>query len=232
MACLPRIEFEYPANSQPDAAIIWLHGLGADGSDFAGIVPELKLPSTLALRFIFPHAPSIPVTINNGFVMPAWYDIVDADVGRKVDEVQLLASAAAVHKLIDEQIALGIRSERIILAGFSQGGAVVIQAALSYPQPLGGLLSLSSYFATAETIRPHPANKTIPVNICHGTHDPVVAEKLGRSSRDLLMAMGYHPQYHTYPMEHSVSLEEVHDVSKWMQQLLLPAARTALNPGS
>jgi phospholipase/carboxylesterase len=231
MACLPRIEFEYPASSQPDAAIIWLHGLGADGSDFAGIVPELKLPSSLALRFIFPHAPSIPVTINNGFVMPAWYDIIDADVGRKVDEVQLLASAAAVHKLIDEQIALGIHSERIILAGFSQGGAVVIQAALTYPQPLGGLLSLSSYFATAEIIKPHPANKTIPVNICHGTHDPVVAEKLGRSSRDLLIAMGYHPEYHTYPMEHSVCLDEVHDISKWMQQVLVPA-RPAVSSGS
>ena len=225
MACLPRIEFEYPANSKPDAAIIWLHGLGADGSDFAGIVPELKLPPSLALRFIFPHAPSIPVTINNGFVMPAWYDIVDADVGRKVDEVQLLESAAAVHKLIDEQAALGIRSERIILAGFSQGGAVVIQAALTYPQPLAGLLSLSSYFATAETIRPHPANKAIPVNICHGMQDPVVAEQLGRSSKDLLIAMGYHPEYHTYPMQHSVCLEEVHDISKWMQQLLMPSSR-------
>ncbi len=221
MACLPRIQFEHPANSTPDAAIIWLHGLGADGSDFAGIVPELRLPSALSVHFVFPHAPSIPVTINNGYVMPAWYDILEADVGRRVDDVQLLKSAAEVHKLIDEQIARGISSERIILAGFSQGGAVVIQAALTYPKPLAGLLSLSSYFPTADIIQPHPANKNIAINICHGSHDPVVAEKLGSAARDKLITMGYKPEYHTYFMEHSVCLEEVRDISAWFQRLLV-----------
>jgi len=220
MACLPRIEFDHPADSQPDAAMIILHGLGADGSDFAGIVPEFKLPSTLAMRFILPHAPSIPVTINNGFVMPAWYDILDADVGRRVDELQLRQSAAGVHKLIDEQIARGIASERIIVAGFSQGGAVAIEAALTYPQPLAGLLSMSSYFATAETIKPHPANRALPIHICHGTYDPVVAEARGRGSRDILAALGYKPEYHSYPMEHSVCLQEIHEVSRWIQSLL------------
>lgn len=220
MACLPRIEFDHPADSQPIAAMIILHGLGADGSDFAGIVPEFKLPSTLPMRFILPHAPSIPVTINNGFVMPAWYDILDADVGRRVDEVQLRQSAAAVHKLIDEQIARGIVSERIIVAGFSQGGAVAIEAALTYPQPLAGLLSMSSYFATAETIKSDPANRSLPINICHGTYDQVVTEARGRASRDVLAALGYEVEYHTYPMEHSVSLQQIHDVSRWVQNLL------------
>lgn len=220
MGCLPRIEAIYPPNGKPDAAIVVLHGLGADGSDFAGIVPELKLPDALCVRFLFPHAPSIPVTINNGFVMPAWYDILEADVGRRVDDVQLRASAAAVHKMIDQQVELGIASDRIVLGGFSQGGAVVLEAALTYQKPLGGLLSMSSYFATADSINLHPANRNLPILICHGTYDQIVTESRGRACRDQLNAMGYKPEYKTYPMEHSVCLEEIRDVSHWLQGVL------------
>lgn len=222
MACLPRIEFDYPANSKPDAAIIWLHGLGADGSDFAGIVPELHLPDTLAIRFLFPHAPSIPVSINNGFVMPAWYDILEADVGKRVDVDQLVQSAAEIHKLIDQLRKEGFRSTRILLAGFSQGGAVALQAALTYPEPLGGVLSLSSYFASADTITPHPANAAIPVRLCHGSHDPVVPEKRGLECKARLEAMGYMTEYSSYFMEHSVCLDEIRDISAWVKARLLP----------
>ncbi|MDT8427615.1 MAG: alpha/beta hydrolase [Pseudomonadales bacterium] len=223
MPSLPRIEFDYPRNSHPDAAIIWLHGLGADGSDFAGIVPELHLPETLAIRFLFPHAPSIPVSINNGFVMPAWYDILDADVGRRVDVEQLQQSAAKIHQLIDQLRQDGISSNRILLAGFSQGGAVVLQAALTYPEPLGGVLSLSSYFASADTIKPHPANVAIPIRLCHGRQDPVVAEKLGLECKARLEAMGYLTEYSSYPMEHSVCLDEIRDISAWISARLTPA---------
>jgi phospholipase/carboxylesterase len=221
MGCLPRIEAIYPPDGKPDAVIIVLHGLGADGSDFAGIVPELRLPDTLCVRFLFPHAPSIPVTINNGFVMPAWYDILEADVGRRVDDVQLRASAAAIHKMIDQQLELGIASDRIILGGFSQGGAVVLEAALTYPKPLGGLLSMSSYFATADSIKPHPANRNLPIMICHGSYDQIVTESRGKACRDQLVSMGYRTEFRTYPMEHSVCLEEIRDVSRWLQDLLL-----------
>ncbi len=232
MACLPRIQFEHPPGATPDAAIIWLHGLGADGSDFAGIVPQLGLPASLAIHFVFPHAPSIPVTINNGYVMPAWYDIVEMNVGRRVDVAQLEASARQVHKLIDEQLERGIPSERIILGGFSQGGAVVLQAALTYPQPLAGLMSLSSYFASAETIQPHPANRSIPIAIFHGTHDQVVPEALGRRCQEQLQAMGYEPEYTTYRMEHSVCPEEIQAIAQWISRRLEPTQSLAARDDS
>src|SRR5690606_28426571 len=145
---LPAIVRETRSDKPVDAAVIWLHGLGADGNDFAPIVPELRLPSSLSVRFVFPHAPSIPVTINGGYVMPAWYDILLADVSRRVDEEQLRKSAAAVHALIQDQVDKGIDSRRIVLAGFSQGGAVVLEAGLSCSLPLAGIMSLSSYFPT------------------------------------------------------------------------------------
>ncbi|MEH6470721.1 MAG: carboxylesterase [Halopseudomonas sp.] len=220
MPYLPAIEID-PA--QPaTAAIIWLHGLGADGHDFAPIVPELRLPEQLAVRFIFPHAPSIPVTINNGMVMPAWYDILEMDIDRKVDEVQLRSSAAAVKLLIDREIERGIDSRRILIAGFSQGGAVNYQAALSYDKPLGGLLALSTYFATADSIEPHPANRQLPIQIYHGSLDPVVPETLGRSSFDTLTAMGYQPDYQTYSMEHAVCPAQISHIGQWISARLTP----------
>tara|TARA_R100001377_G_scaffold70179_1_gene45602 strand:- start:2780 stop:3445 length:666 start_codon:yes stop_codon:yes gene_type:complete len=220
MTLLPAVELVCPAGANPDASIIWLHGLGSDGHDFAGIVPELHLPNTLAVRFVLPHAPSIPVTINNGFVMPAWYDIVEIDIGRTVDTDQLRQSAAAVHLLIDREIARGIDSRRIILAGFSQGGAVILEAALSCPHPLAGALSLSSYFPTSDTIVPHQANRGLPILVCHGTRDPVVNESLGKKAEADLRALGHPTQYRSYPMEHSVCLEQIRDISAWFQERL------------
>ena len=150
MTLLPHIEQETRPN--PDAAVIWLHGLGADGYDFAPIVPELNLPPELGIRFLFPHAPSIPVTVNNGYVMPAWFDILVMDIDRKVDATQLLVSAEAINCFIDHELDRGIDSRRIILAGFSQGGAVAYQVSLSHPKPLGGLIAMSTYFATSDSI--------------------------------------------------------------------------------
>lgn len=220
MSLLPSVELVSPAGASPDASIIWLHGLGSDGHDFAGIVPELHLPSTMTMRFVLPHAPSIPVTINNGFVMPAWYDIVEMDIGRTVDTEQLIQSAKAVHALIEREIERGIDSSRIILAGFSQGGAVILHAALSCPYPLAGALSLSSYFPTSDMIVPHEANHELPILVCHGTRDPVVNEALGRKAEADLRALGHPTQYRNYPMEHSVCLEQIRHISAWFQERL------------
>jgi phospholipase/carboxylesterase len=219
MGDLPAVIIEpaQPAN----ASVIWLHGLGADGHDFEPIVPELKLPPTAAIRFIFPHAPSIPVTINGGYVMPAWYDILAMDIDRKVDVQQLEASAQAVAKLIDREIEKGIPSERIVLAGFSQGGAVAYQAALTYPKPLAGLLAMSTYFATADTIQVNSANQQLPIEIFHGLQDPVVPESLGRKAQQRLQAMGYTPGYFTYAMEHSVNAKEVSDLAEFIKKWLV-----------
>lgn len=201
----------------PDAAVIWLHGLGADGHDFVPIVPELRLPTTCRIRFIFPHAPHLPVTINGGMVMPAWYDIYALTLERKVDTDQILASSNAVKALVDQQIQEGIASERIVLAGFSQGGAVAYQLALSCETPLGGLMAMSTYFATEETIHYHPANAKLPIHIFHGTQDNVVPEVLGQTARDCLTQKGFTPEYKTYPMAHSVHPQQIRDISAWLQ---------------
>lgn len=202
------------------ASVIWLHGLGASGHDFVPVIPELQLPADLAVRFIFPHAPAIPVTINGGMVMPAWYDILAMDMEREIDETQILASAAAVIALVEREIAAGIPSERIVLAGFSQGGAVVYQAALSYDKPLAGLLALSTYFATAKTLQPSAANKSIPIQLFHGSQDPMVPEVMAQKALTDLKNLGYHPAYKAYPMQHEVCMQEIRDISLWLQQLL------------
>jgi phospholipase/carboxylesterase len=219
MDYLPCVEVE--PTSPATAAVIWLHGLGADGHDFEGIVPELKLSPDAGIRFIFPHAPSIPVTINNGFVMPAWYDILDINIDRKVDKEQLLKSAAAVQALIDREIERGIDNTRIVVAGFSQGGAVGYQAALSYAKPLAGLLAMSTYFATQASIHINPANQQLPIEVYHGTMDPVVPEQLGRQAVTQLSSMGLTANYSTYPMEHSVCLEQIRDIAAWLRKELL-----------
>ncbi|MEQ8689638.1 MAG: carboxylesterase [Pseudomonadales bacterium] len=218
MSLLPCIEKEpeTPAN----AAVIWLHGLGADGRDFVPIIPELKLPATMAVRFVFPNAPSIPITINGGYVMPAWYDITAMDIERTVDIDQLMASAEQVRLLITREIDRGIPSNRIVLAGFSQGGAVAYQTALTHMYPLAGLLCLSTYFATGDTITPNSANRQIPIKICHGTRDPMVAVQLGKSACQRLAAMGYAVDYSEYPMEHAVCPDEIAEISGWLQQVL------------
>lgn len=218
MKLLPSIEFETREN--PDASVIWLHGLGADGNDFAPIVPELRLPEDLAIRFIFPHAPSIPVTINGGMVMPAWYDILEMQIDRRVDTSQLLLSVNAVNMLLDQEMDRGIASRRIIIAGFSQGGAVAYHTALSHIHPLGGLLAMSTYFATADLIQLNKVNKQIPIEVHHGLHDPVVPEKLGRIAVNKLEEEGYSVNYRKYPMEHGVCAEQIDDISHWIKERL------------
>lgn len=219
MSCLPAVEI-LSSPGTPEASVIWLHGLGADGNDFAGIVPELRLPDTRCVRFILPHAPSIPVTINNGYVMPAWYDILEADVGRRVDEVQLIRSSAAVHQLIEREVERGVDSTSIVLAGFSQGAAVILHAALTCTRPLAGAMSLSGYFPTARSVQPASINTSLPVLVCHGTLDPVVNEALGQKANEELKKMGHPTQYRNYAMEHSVCMEEVRDISAWLQSVL------------
>ena len=174
MDYLPTVDVE--PISPATATVIWLHGLGADGHDFVPIIPELGLPRDHGIRFIFPHAPALPVTINGGYVMPAWYDILEMSLDRKVDVAQLQASAQEVGKLIEREIARGIPSERIVIAGFSQGGAVAYQAALSYPKPLAGLLALSTYFATTDTVALNAANAQLPIHIFHGKQDTIVPD--------------------------------------------------------
>ncbi len=218
MQLLPAIELE--TSPTPDSTVIWLHGLGADGNDFAPIVPELNLPVELGIRFIFPHAPTIPVTVNGGFVMPAWYDILEMDIDRKVDIAGLMASAKEIHAFISRELDRGIDSKRIVIAGFSQGGAVAYQAALSHEKQLGGLLAMSTYLATADIIEYSEINKTIPIKIQHGTHDPVVPEQLGHKAKVQLTKQGYSVSYQNYPMEHSVCPEQIGDISAWLQTTL------------
>ena len=218
MPSIPCVELEPDQNA--NATVIWLHGLGANGHDFEPIVPELQFPKEMAVRFIFPHAPSIPVTINGGMVMPAWYDILSMDIDRKIDHQQIQASASAIKALIDREIERGIDSWRIVLAGFSQGGAVAYEAALSYAKPLAGLMALSTYFATGETVQIASENQHLPIEIFHGTQDPVVPEILGQQAMRELTKKGFTPGYHTYPMQHAVCPEQISDISRWLQKIL------------
>jgi phospholipase/carboxylesterase len=175
----------------------------------------------MAVRFIFPHAPSIPVTINQGYVMPAWYDIRNLSDDSRVDAEGLRKSAAAVHEIIEEQVQAGIASHRIVLGGFSQGGAVVLEAALSCARPLAGVMSLSSYFPTADSVVVNPVNAQLPIRVFHGTQDPVVAESLGKLSVTRLQEKGFKPVYSNYPMQHSVCPEQIRDIAAWLQSVLL-----------
>ncbi|WP_111641290.1 alpha/beta hydrolase [Marinimicrobium alkaliphilum] len=220
MKYLPCVEMEAGAAGAVDSAVIWLHGLGADGHDFAPLVPQLRLPEGVRTRFVFPHAPKMPVTINGGYVMPAWYDILEMSIDRRVDVAQLSASSEAVQGLIQRELDAGVRSERIVLAGFSQGGAVAYEAGLSFDKPLAGLLILSSYLATRDSIALHAANRKTPILIEHGTRDPVVPEALGAAAYEWLREKGYAVRYQTYPMEHGVCPQQVGAISEWLQERL------------
>lgn len=217
MNYLPHITVETGAN--PIACVIWLHGLGASGHDFEPLVPHLGL-SDLAVRFIFPHAPQIPVTINGGYVMPAWYDILAMDFERKIDEAQIQSSSEAITALIERENSRGIGSDRIVLAGFSQGGAVAYHCGLQHPEKLAGILALSTYFATWRSVTPSPANAEVPVYLFHGERDDVVPEAMAIEARRRLKDKGLSAHYQTYPMAHEVCLEEIHDIAKVLRTLL------------
>ncbi|MFT7053657.1 MAG: phospholipase/carboxylesterase [Psychromonas sp.] len=218
MNYLPCVEVQPKLSA--NAAVIWLHGLGADGHDFEAIVPQLSLPETLAIRFIFPHAPSIPVTINGGLKMPAWYDILEMSFQRQVDLTALNRSAEQIQALIDREIDRGIPADRIVIAGFSQGGAVAYQAALTYAKPLAGLLAMSTYFATKDSIQLSDANKSLDIKIMHGSQDPVVNPGLGEKALQSLTEMGFQPGYKSYIMEHCVCAAQITDISAWLVKLL------------
>jgi phospholipase/carboxylesterase len=217
---LPRIEIESAPN--PTAAVIWLHGLGADGNDFAGLVPELDLSRCPGIRFVFPHAPSMPVTLNGGYVMPAWYDILGVNLVDRQDDRGIQKSEWAITALINHEIARGIPSERIVLAGFSQGCAMALHTGLRFPTRLAGIMALSGYLPLADRFpsERHAANAHTPVFMAHGTQDPVVVLKRGEDSRDALAALGHPVQWHTYPMPHSVHPKEIADIAAFLTQVL------------
>jgi phospholipase/carboxylesterase len=217
---LPRIEIE--SAPQPTAAVIWLHGLGADGNDFAGLVPELDLSACPPIRFVFPHAPSMPVTINSGYVMPAWYDIRGTDLVSRQDDAGIRHSASAILALIEFEAARGIPFENIVLAGFSQGSAMALHTALRCEHRLAGVMALSGYLPLADTFAAerHPANAKTPIFMAHGSMDPVVIPARGETSRDLLASLGYEVQWHIYPMQHSVHPREIADIAVFLARVL------------
>ena len=215
---LPCVEIE-PA-TPATASVIWLHGLGADGHDFKPVVPALNLPAELAIRFVLPHAPLLPVTLNGGVEMPAWYDIMRLGEERQFNRAQLILSAQQVQALIEREIARGVPSHKIMLVGFSQGGAVCYHAGLSYSGPLAGIVGLSTYFPTFDTVVANQAQAGIPVLICHGTLDSVVPITMGRNSRRNLEHMGLSPVFRTYAMAHTVSPDELIDIAGFIKQCL------------
>lgn len=221
---LPRIEIE--SAPQPSAAVIWLHGLGADGNDFAALVPELDLRACPPIRFVFPHAPSRAVTVNGGYVMPAWYDILGADLIQRQDAAGIAQSATAINALIENEIGCGIAARNIVLAGFSQGCAMALHTGLRYPQRLAGIVALSGYLPLAESLAVERsfANTNTPILMCHGSMDPVVVPVRGEASRDQLSALGYAVQWHSYPMQHSVHPQEVAEISAFLARVLAPHA--------
>jgi phospholipase/carboxylesterase len=217
---LPHIQIE--TGPHPSAAVIWLHGLGADGNDFAGLVPELDLRGCPPIRFIFPHAPAIPVTVNGGYVMPAWYDIRGADLTSRQDEAGIRLSERAIVALIEHEVARGIAVNHIVLAGFSQGCAMALHTGLLFPKRLAGIVALSGYLPLAERFASEraSANAQTPIFMAHGNQDPVVVPARGEASRDLLAKLGYAVQWHSYPMPHSVHPREVADIASFLTRIL------------
>jgi phospholipase/carboxylesterase len=209
---------EIAPRGSPELAVIWLHGLGADGHDFEPIVPELRLRR--AVRFVFPHAPIRPVTINNGLEMRAWYDIAGFDF-RAEDDLGIRASAAAVARLVDREVERGIPAERIVLAGFSQGGAIALQLTLREPRRLAGVLALSTYLPLAATLagEKSAANAAVPIFMAHGEYDPVLPLQLADNSRRALEREGYAVDWHVYPMPHSVCAPEIAAIAAWLEAL-------------
>jgi len=220
----PLAAIEIETGKNPTASIIWLHGLGADGNDFAPIVPELRLPAT-AIRFVFPHAPVRPVTINAGMRMRAWYDIADG-ANRSEDERGVRASQASVETLIGREKERGTKAGRLVLAGFSQGGAIALHTGLRHPERIAGIMALSAYVPVGEKLLPEAgaANRDVPIFMAHGTYDPIIPLNRAKQSRALLESLAYPVEWHEYPMPHSVCPEELADIGAWLGTVLDPGA--------
>lgn len=216
---------EIQTGKTPAASVIWMHGLGADGNDFVPVVNELDLPGAPAIRFVFPHAPMRAVTINNGYVMRAWYDVTPDDLAgnsRRADERGVRESQAQIEALIGREAARGIAPERVVLAGFSQGGAIALQTGLRHAERLAGIMALSTYLPLADSFPREAAlaNRTTPIFMAHGTFDPVVPYAMGAGSMAYLTGLGYRMEWHDYPMQHSVCIEEIQDIGLWLRKVL------------
>lgn len=220
---MPRVPdaIEIETGARPEAAVIWLHGLGADGHDFEPVVPQLGLPEAPGVRFIFPHAPARPVTINSGMRMRAWYDILQLGGGPE-DEAGIRASQSLLEALIARQKDRGIAASRLVLAGFSQGGAIALQTGLRYGEPLAGILALSTYLPLAATLgrERSAANQDVPVFMAHGRHDDLIPIGRARLSREALERLGYRIEWREYPMPHAVCAEEIDDIGAWLRARL------------
>ena len=219
-ALLETVEVE--PRTKAKASVVWLHGLGADGHDFESLVPELRLPETLGVRFVFPHADIRPVTINGGVAMRAWYDILALDRSMPQDARGIRASAAQVRALVAREKERGVSEDHVVLAGFSQGGAIALYEGLRHPTRLAGLLALSTYLPLAETLaaEAHPANAAVPIFMAHGTLDPTVPLAMGDATRRLLHERGHDVLWKTYPMGHSLCLEEIEDIRVFLLRVL------------
>ena len=221
-ALLPAVEIL--TGPVPTHAVIWMHGLGADGHDFEPVVDEFDTDRLPPTRFIFPHAPERAVTINGGYVMRAWFDIYSRDYGNRAEDAEgTEASAAQVEALIARENARGIPDERIVLAGFSQGGAIALHAGLRHPQRLAGVMALSTFLPLAERLagEAHPANRDVPIFMAHGQGDSVIPHAFAQQSAELLRAAGYPLEWRSYPMEHSLCLPEVRDIEDWLAKVLV-----------
>ncbi len=229
---MPEAETKIPENitletsKNPDAAIIWLHGLGADGNDFVPVIEQLQLPPELAIRFIFPHAPVRPVTLNQNYPMRAWYDLYGMTLADKEDEAGIKQASENIFKLCEQQQTLGIDSGRIILAGFSQGGALALYSGLRYPHRLAGILALSTYLCLPDTLNAERSAfaTELPVFMAHGIQDAVLACEYGQRSANLLQTAGIHVNWHSYNMGHTVSMEEINDIRLWLIKRLCRTA--------
>lgn len=206
----------------PAASVIWLHGLGADGHDFLPVVEELELPERPGVRFVFPHAPLKAVTINGGLIMRAWYDIVSLEIDQEVDEPGVRDSIGAIEGLIAAEKARGIPARSIVVAGFSQGGAIALETGLRHAERLAGILALSTYLPLRDALEKEasPANRDVPIFMAHGTLDPIVPYYVGRRSRETLEALGYPLEWHEYPMPHCVVEEEIVAIGAWLRRAL------------
>ena len=206
----------------PTHAIIWMHGLGADGNDFVPIVRELDLFPDVPIRFVFPHAPMRSITINNGYVMRAWYDIFNNKMSHAEDEIGIRSSQEAINNLIDHELSCGIKPGNIILAGFSQGGAMALHVGLRQKSYLAGILALSCYLPLANMLltEVEPSNSSVPILMAHGKSDLVIPVSLAKASRDLLLEADYAVEWHEYAMEHAVCAEEIKDISDWIRRIV------------